>query len=407
MNPLYSLSGILTSLGLHLVAPFHRKARQIVQGRRDTPLRLGGLKADRPVVWFHASSLGEFEQGRPLMEALREKHPQWQILLSFFSPSGYEVRKDYAGADVVVYLPSDRASSVRRFLDLAHPDLVVFIKYDFWPTMLGELHRRQIPTYLISAIFRPDQLFFKPWGGWYLRLLHHFRRLYVQDEASLKLLRDHGVSEVKVVGDTRFDRVQAIAEGAKVIPEAQSLPGQVLVAGSTWPEDEALLLPYFNASEDDLSLIIAPHEIHEGHLQAIESALTKPFVRLSQCQGGVLPEGTRCLIIDCFGLLSSVYRYGHWAYVGGGFGKSVHNTLEAAVYGIPVLFGPVIRKHREVRELVRRDIGFIIQSESELAYVLGRFRDSSEAEALAERARSFFREESGATEILLRELFPA
>lgn len=407
MNPLYSLSGILTSVGLHLVAPFHRKAKQIVDGRRDTPLRLARLTKDRPVVWFHASSLGEFEQGRPLMEAIRAQHPEWQILLSFFSPSGYEVRKDYAGADVVVYLPSDRGRSVRRFLDLAHPDLVVFIKYDFWPTMLSELHKRQIPTYLISAIFRPDQLFFKPWGGWYLRLLHYFRKLYVQDETSQVLLLGAGVSRVEVVGDTRFDRVQAIAEGAKIIPEAANLPGQILVAGSTWPEDEAILLPYFNRADEGLSLIIAPHEIHEEHLRAIEAALEKPFIRLSQCKGGQVPEGVRCLIIDCFGLLSSLYRYGRWAYVGGGFGKSVHNTLEAAVYGIPVLFGPQIRKHREVRELVARSSGFIVQSEAELSEVLDRFRDDEEAEELRLRTRAFFAEESGATEVLLQELFPA
>ena len=184
MNPLYSIAGIATSALLHLVAPFHRKARLIIEGRRETPQRLKGLTADRPVVWFHASSLGEFEQGRPLMEAWRKAHPEYQILLSFFSPSGYEVRRDYAGADVVVYLPSDRTSSVRRFLDLAHPAVAIFIKYDFWPTMLSELATRSIPTYLVSAIFRPDQLFFRSYGGWYLRLLHLFRRLYVQDEAS-------------------------------------------------------------------------------------------------------------------------------------------------------------------------------------------------------------------------------
>lgn len=406
MNPLYSLSGILMSAALHLAAPFHAKARQIIQGRRETPMRLRALKADRPVAWFHASSLGEFEQGRPLLEALREKHPEWQILLSFFSPSGYEVRKDYAGADVVVYLPSDRASSVRHFLDLAHPDLVVFIKYDFWPTMLCELARRSIPTYLISALFRPDQLFFKPWGCWYRSLLHHFRKLYVQDVASQALLREHGVTAVEVVGDTRFDRVASIAAGAKVIPEAESLPGKILVAGSSWPEDEAILLPYFNEAGPELSLIIAPHEIHEEHLLSIEKALTKPSIRLSQCTGGVVPAGVQCLIIDCFGLLSSVYRYGHWAYVGGGFGKSVHNTLEAAVYGIPVFFGPQIRKHREVRELVARSSGFIVHDKAELAQGLERFLQADEAEALRQRTEAFFAEESGATQILLKELFP-
>mgnify|MGYP001677634690 CR=1 FL=1 len=410
MNPLYSLAGILASAGLHLAACFHEKARLIVRGRRETPERLRRLEKGRRVVWFHASSLGEFEQGRPLMEAWREAHPEWQILLSFFSPSGYEVRRDYAGADVVVYLPSDRSSSVRRFLDLAHPAVAIFIKYDFWPTMLSELATRSIPTYLVSAIFRPDQLFFRSYGGWYLRLLHLFRRLYVQDEASRTLLVEHGVESVKVTGDTRFDRVEEIARAAKDIPAVAELSRgrRLLVVGSSWPEDEAILLPYFNEeAPEDFALVLAPHEIHEEHLRAIEAQLTRPAVRLSQCRAGQpLPEGTACLIIDSFGLLSSVYRYGTWAYVGGGFGKSVHNTLEAAVYGIPIFFGPEIHKHREVRELVARSSGFILHDQAELAQLLDRFSSLEECQALRTRTETYFAEEQGATEAILSDLFP-
>nr|WP_314439957.1 glycosyltransferase N-terminal domain-containing protein [uncultured Porphyromonas sp.] len=403
-NPLYSFAGILASAGLHLAARFSPKARLIIEGRKDTPLRLGRLDAARPVVWFHASSLGEFEQGRPLMEAVRRTHPEYQILLSFFSPSGYTVRQDYAGADVVVYLPSDRSSSVRRFLDLAHPSKAIFIKYDFWPTMLYELQERGIPTYLISAIFRPDQLFFRPWGKWYLRLLTLFERLYVQDEDSCQLLQRHGITAVSVAGDTRFDRVIEIASAARAIPEAASLEGKVLVAGSTWPEDEAILLPYFSRLDSEYKLIIAPHEIHEEHLQAIEAQLTRPSMRYSQLQAGATGDYD-CLIIDCFGLLSSIYRYGRYAWVGGGFGKSVHNTLEAAVYGIPVFFGPEVHKHREVRELIQRGLGFVLYSEEDFAALLQRFDDEAACREVAQQLEHFFAEQRGATEQLLSELF--
>lgn len=403
-NPLYSFAGILASAGLHLAARFSPKARLIIEGRKDTPLRLGRLDATRPVVWFHASSLGEFEQGRPLMEAVRRAHPEYQILLSFFSPSGYTVRQDYAGADVVVYLPSDRSSSVRRFLDLARPSKAIFIKYDFWPTMLYELRERGIPTYLISAIFRPDQLFFRPWGKWYLRLLTLFEHLYVQDEDSRQLLQRHGITAVSVAGDTRFDRVIEIASAAQEIPEAAALEGKVLVAGSTWPEDEAILLPYFNRLSREHKLIIAPHEIHEEHLLAIEAQLTRPCMRYSQLQAGATGDYD-CLIIDCFGLLSSIYRYGRYAWVGGGFGKSVHNTLEAAVYGIPVFFGPEVHKHREVRELIRRGLGFVLHSEEDFAALLQRFDDEAACREVAQQLEQFFAEQRGATEQLLSELF--
>ena len=403
-NPLYSFAGILASAGLHLAARFSPKVRLIIEGRKDTPRRLGRLDATRPVVWFHASSLGEFEQGRPLMEAVRRAHPEYQILLSFFSPSGYTVRQDYAGADVVVYLPSDRSSSVRRFLDLARPSKAIFIKYDFWPTMLYELRERGIPTYLISAIFRPDQLFFRPWGKWYLRLLTLFEHLYVQDEDSRQLLQRHGITAVSVAGDTRFDRVIEIASAAQEIPEAAALEGKVLVAGSTWPEDEAILLPYFNRPSSEHKLIIAPHEIHEEHLQAIEAQLTRPYMRYSQLQAGATGDYD-CLIIDCFGLLSSIYRYGRYAWVGGGFGKSVHNTLEAAVYGIPVFFGPEVHKHREVRELIRRGLGFVLHSEEDFAALLQRFDDEAACREVAQQLEQFFAEQRGATEQLLGELF--
>ena len=406
MNPLYSFAGILASAALHLASTFNPKARLIVEGRRATPERLSKLDPERPVAWFHASSLGEFEQGRPLIEALRRTHPEYQILLSFFSPSGYTVRHDYAGADVVVYLPSDRQPSVDHFLELAHPSLVVIVKYDFWPTMLYALAKRRIPTYLVSAIFRREQLFFRPWGGWYLRLLTLFEHLFVQDEPSRTLLVEHGIEAVSVTGDTRFDRVMEIAEEAKDIPEAAYLEGRVLVAGSSWPEDEELLIPYFNEAPSDFKLIIAPHEIHEEPLQTIEAKLQRPFARYTEVKAGRVTAPYECLIIDCFGLLSSIYRYGRYAYVGGGFGKSVHNTLEAAVYGIPVFFGPEIHKHREVRELCTEEVGFVLHTQAELAKLIARFDQSQEARAVASRARDYFATQRGATKTILKALFP-
>ena len=406
MNPLYSFAGILASAALHLASTFNPKARLIVEGRRATPERLSKLDPERPVAWFHASSLGEFEQGRPLIEALRRTHPEYQILLSFFSPSGYTVRHDYAGADVVVYLPSDRQPSVDHFLELAHPSLVVIVKYDFWPTMLYALAKRRIPTYLVSAIFRREQLFFRSWGGWYLRLLTLFEHLFVQDEPSRRLLVEHGIEAVSVTGDTRFDRVMEIAEEAKDVPEAACLEGRVLVAGSSWPEDEELLIPYFNEALSDFKLIIAPHEIHEEHLQAIEAKLQRPFARYTEVKAGRVTAPYECLIIDCFGLLSSIYRYGRYAYVGGGFGKSVHNTLEAAVYGIPVFFGPEIHKHREVRELCAEEVGFVLHTQAELAKLIARFDQSQEAEAVTSRARDYFATQRGATKTILSALFP-
>ena len=406
MNPLYSFAGILASAALHLASTFNPKARLIVEGRRATPERLSKLDPERPVAWFHASSLGEFEQGRPLIEALRRTHPEYQILLSFFSPSGYTVRHDYAGADVVVYLPSDRQPSVDHFLELAHPSLVVIVKYDFWPTMLYALAKRRIPTYLVSAIFRREQLFFRPWGGWYLRLLTLFEHLFVQDEPSRTLLVEHGIEAVSVTGDTRFDRVMEIAEEAKDIPEAAYLEGRVLVGWCSWPEDEELLIPYFNEAPSDFKLIIAPHEIHEEHLQTIEAKLQRPFARYTEVKAGRVTAPYECLIIDCFGLLSSIYRYGRYAYVGGGFGKSVHNTLEAAVYGIPVFFGPEIHKHREVRELCTEEVGFVLHTQAELAKLIARFDQSQEARAVASRARDYFATQRGATKTILKALFP-
>lgn len=365
---MYSLLISAYANAARFASPFHRKAQLMCQGQRETP---GILRKQRDpearYIWFHAASLGEFEQGRPLIEQIKAARPEYKILLTFFSPSGYEVRKNYPLADIVCYLPFDTPGRVREFLDLARPSMAIFIKYEFWQNYLTELRRRSIPTYIISAIFRPSQPFFHWYGLSYRKVLHCFTHLFVQDDESAQLLKQYGISRnVTVTGDTRYDRVWAIRKAAKDIPEAQTFvaprEGQTfltLVAGSSWPADETFLLRYFN-EHPKLKLIIAPHEIHEEHLQGIEAQLRRPFIRFSQAQGKDL-AAYDCLIIDCFGLLSSIYRYGEIAYIGGGFGAGIHNTLEAAVYGIPVIFGPKYRKFKEACDLVRLKGGFPVR----------------------------------------------
>lgn len=311
-------------------------------------------------VWFHAASLGEFEQGRPIMESLKNSHPEYKILLTFFSPSGYEVRKDYQGADIICYLPMDMSWNVKRFLDIVQPDCAIFIKYEFWMNYLLELKKRAIKTYIVSAIFRESQLFFKWYGGYYRNLLKSFNHLFVQNDESVRLLHSIGFDNVTKVGDTRFDRVADIASSAKELPIVQLFKSdkKVLVAGSSWPNDEEILLSYFNQNKD-VKLIIAPHEIHEEHLQSIISKLQRPYVRYTQATTENVSDAD-CLIIDCFGLLSSIYRYGEIAYIGGGFGVGIHNILEAAVYGIPVIFGPNYKKFQEAVDLIELGGAFSI-----------------------------------------------
>lgn len=409
MKALFSLTGILTHLGIRLAALWHPKAKQIIVGRGETAERLKDrINPNGKTIWFHAASLGEFEQGRPLMEELRRRDPACQILVSFFSPSGYNVRHSYSGADAVVYLPADYAQRVNEFLDLARPDVAIFIKYDIWPTMLSTLQQRNIPTYLVSASFRSDQFFFHPLGRWYLRLLKMFTHIFVQEDQSKALLQAHGVSHISTTGDTRFDRVVDIAAQAKDIASASAFReagGTILVAGSTWPMDEDILIDYFNRTPK-MRLIIAPHEIDETHLQSIEAKLQRPYARYTQQQSRE-PAGSAevqpdCLIIDCFGLLSSIYRYGDIAYIGGGFGRSIHNSLEAAVYGIPVLFGPRIDKFIEAKELVACEGAKIVNDAADLAKVLDELLACEQGCAHAGAAAgSYVRSKTGATNKVL------
>lgn len=404
MHYIYTFALHLYALSIEIASFFNRKARMTRVGQWYTNgILRKHIDRDAKYIWFHAASLGEFEQGRPMMELIRMRHPEYKILLTFFSPSGYEVRKNYEGADVICYLPFDTPYKVRKFLNLANPYMAVFIKYEFWLNYLTELKRRKIKTYIVSAVFRPNQLFFRWYGGWYRRVLECYEHLFVQDEDSKALLADFGIKNVEVCGDTRFDRVLEIQQNARLLPEAEVFArgGKlILIAGSSWPEDEEILIPYFN-SHPEIKLIIAPHEIHREHLLYIQSLLSRPSIRLSEMTDESL-QTHDCLIIDSFGLLSSIYRYGHVAYIGGGFGRGIHNTLEAAVYGIPVIFGPKYQKFKEAKGLIACGGGFSVENETAFSTCMDRFianQDQRRESGLI--AEKYVHQNAGATQKIL------
>ena len=368
---MYNIIIYVYLLGVAITSLFNEKVRKMWRGERDA-IRVLRSKVDPKAqyVWFHAASLGEFEQGRPLMEQLRREHPEYKILLTFFSPSGYEVRKNYQGADIICYLPLDTITNAQRFLRTIRPVMAFFIKYEFWYNYLHILKHRGVPVYSVSSIFRPGQIFFRWYGRQYAHVLKCFTRFYVQNEVSRELLAGIGITDVDVVGDTRFDRVLQIKADAKQLPVVEAflsnltneVPSdavggrpRVFVAGSSWQPDEDIFIPFFN-DHPGWKLIIAPHVIGEDHLQQIESKLQDcKVVRYTQVSNvqppSTMTQDARVMLIDCFGLLSSIYRYADIAYVGGGFGVGIHNTLEAAVWDVPVIFGPNNQRFQEAQGL--------------------------------------------------------
>lgn len=407
---MYNIAIRLYALLVRLASPFHKKARQMVRGQQKT-YRLLRKKIDRnkEYIWFHCASLGEFEQARPLIEAMKKEYPAYGILLTFFSPSGYEVRKDYLLADVVCYLPFDTVKNVKMFFDLTKPKIVVFVKYEFWYNYIHESYRRGIPVYLISAIFRENQPFFKRKCCRYGKILHFYTHLFVQDERSKELLNKYGIDNVSVTGDTRFDRVIEVRRQAKNLPIVRTFTANkadkdiVLVAGSSWPADEDIFIDYFN-THPRLKLIIAPHEIHESHLQDIEKKLKRSYIRYSCAKQEEIGDKD-CLIIDCFGLLSSIYRYGNIAYVGGGFGAGIHNLPEAAVYGLPVVFGPNYGKFREAHDLIERGGGFVVHHKMDFAKLMNCFIEEPKALAqVGKKAEEYILSNAGATGQIVRKI---
>ena len=408
MNILYNF-GIYTYKQLVNIASFRNlKARKMKQGHKEIFHYLAqNADPEGGYIWIHASSLGEFEQGRPIIEAIKAHYPEQKIAITFFSPSGYEVRKNYPKADLICYLPFDLPNNVNRFLNILKPKQAIFIKYEFWGNYLNALAKRNIPTYIISAIFRPSQIFFRPYGSYFRRILQNFEHLYVQDENSKKLLKDIGITKVSVTGDTRFDRVLEIRSQAKELPliEQFSKGNFTLIAGSSWPKDEEIFIDYFNR-HPEMKLIIVPHEIHEEHIQFILSRLNRTAIRYTQADEKNIQKAD-CIIIDCFGLLSSIYRYGQVAYVGGGFGAGIHNVPEAAVYGIPVIFGPNHKKFKEAKELIIAGGGFSISRSEDFELVMDRLLENKEFLSKAGiTAGQYIQNNSGASKKILKELYP-
>lgn len=397
---MYNLVIYLYLLGVAVASLFDKKVRKMWKGEREAvDILRQRVDPTAQYVWFHAASLGEFEQGRPLMEKLRAEHPEYKILLTFFSPSGYEVRKDYQGADVICYLPLDTITNARRFLRAVHPVMAFFIKYEFWYNYLHILKHRRVPVYSVSSIFRPDQVFFSWYGRQYSRVLKCFTHFFVQNEVSRDLLKKIHITDVTVTGDTRFDRVLQIKAQSKCLPVVESFKqgNLVFVAGSSWPPDEDIFIPYFNA-HPEWKIIIAPHVVSEEHLQQIISKLQRKVVRYTQTTPEEAAQAD-CLIIDCFGLLSSIYHYGEVAYVGGGFGVGIHNVLEAAVWDIPVFFGPNNQHFQEARGLLRAQGGFEVTGESDFASRMTTFiTQPNMLHAAGDKAGAFVASCTGATD---------
>ena len=417
---IYNIVIYFVLFGIAIASLFNEKVRKMWRGEREAfKILKQKVDPDARYVWFHAASLGEFEQGRPLMERIRKEHPQYKILLTFYSPSGYEVRKNYEGADIICYMPVDTRLNAIRFLRLVRPVMAFFIKYEFWSNFLHILKHRGVPTYSVSSIFRPDQVFFKWYGKSYANVLRCFTRFFVQNEESKRLLESIGITDVDVVGDTRFDRVLQIKEAAKQLPiceafrkgtvsaSAEALPKEdykVFVAGSSWPPDEEIFIRFFNEHKD-WRLLIAPHVIAEEHLKLILSLIkSKRVVRYTQTTPEEAAEAD-VLIIDCFGLLSSMYNYGDVAYVGGGFGVGIHNTLEAAVWNMPVIFGPNNKKFQEAQGLLKSGGGFEIHNFEEFEGLMNSMmNDEAFLKSSGEKAGAFVASLSGATDKVLSKV---
>ena len=407
---LYSIGMYVLVLGVLLASIVSKKARKLVEGIPQTfKILKAEIKPDDRVVWFHAASLGEFEQGRPLMERLREEYPEYKILLTFFSPSGYEVRKNYNGADVICYLPFDTPGNVHSVLRLAHPEIALFIKYEFWMNYLTTAKKKGVKLYSVSSIFREKQYFFQWWGT--MRPLKQFDHLFVQNEESKRLLNKHGIDCVTVVGDTRLDRVIDIKDAAAPLPLVEQFVAgsPCFIAGSSWGPDEEIYIPYL-AQQKDWKLIIAPHVISAVHLKSINKLLEDnglKAINYSDLEAGKSTiTDERVMIVDCFGKLSSIYRYGKIALVGGGFGVGIHNVPEAAVYGIPVLFGPNNRKFKEAQDLKQCGGAFEYQDEQSFAAIMDTFINNPQTiDEAGKKAGKYINGNAGAANICFNMIF--
>ncbi len=409
MTVLYAISIHLIHIIISIFAWFNPKARLWIQGRNHWKKKLNTyFPVNEKVIWFHAASLGEFEQGRPLIEMIRKQYPRFKILLTFYSPSGYEVKKHYAGADYITYLPSDTVRNARYFITRVNPAMVFFIKYEFWFFYLKFLHARDIPVYLVSGIFRTNQIFFRWYGGWFRNMLYFFTHIFVQQQESLNLLKHIGISHASISGDTRFDTVYTAAAAVNPIETVSRFVNHCpcMVAGSTWPDDELLLLKMIHIPDRKLKFIIAPHEIHAGHIQFIISRLEQSFILFSEASSADDLAQKQVLIIDNIGMLLSVYQYATIAYVGGGFGKGIHNILEPASFGTPVIFGPNYHKFHEAAELIRLKGAFPIDNANEMNNITHKLlTDLSFYQLSTAAVKNYIKSHTGATDYILRNIF--
>ena len=406
----YNIIIYIYLLGVAIASRWDGKIRKMWRGERDAfDVLREKVDSNARYLWFHAASLGEFEQGRPIMERLRKTHPEYKILLTFFSPSGYEVRKNYEGADIICYLPLDTPLNVRRFFHIIRPEMAFFIKYEFWWNYMTYMKKHDIPVYSVSSIFRPQQVFFRWYGYSYRRVLNCITKFFVQNERSRELLATLGINNVEITGDTRFDRVleikQAASEKAADMPIVDAFANghKVFVAGSSWPPDEDIFIRYFNEHKD-WRIVIAPHVIGEDHLQQILSKLKRSAVRYTKTSPEEAAKAD-CLIIDCFGLLSSIYSCAKVTYVGGGFGVGIHNVLEAAVWNVPVIFGPNNKRFQEAQELLAVRGGMEIGNYEDFSQLMQRFdADSQYLQTASDAAGGYVKTKSGAADKVLREV---
>ena len=406
---LYNICISIYTMCIRIAALWYPKARLWHEGRKDLFKRMAAaVGEDERIIWFHVASLGEFEQGRPIIERVREEHPEYKILLTFFSPSGYEIRKNYDGADYIFYLPADTPSNVRRFLDIVHPEVAVFIKYEYWINMLTELRRRSIRTYIVSSIFRRNSVFFQSYGWLWREALRSFETIFVQNEESKTALSDIGFNNVVVAGDTRFDRVAQIARNAQRIDviERFRADNRMFIAGSTWEPDEEILLPLINANPS-VRFVIAPHEMNDERIRRFMERVEGGAVRYTCCTAETDFDNVQVLLLDTVGILSSAYGYASWAYIGGGFGAGIHNTLEAATFGLPMAFGPNYMKFKEARDLIALGAAVSVAGAEELSNWFAPLRDDEEyLGRVSSASKEYTLEHQGATDTFMQALFP-
>jgi 3-deoxy-D-manno-octulosonic-acid transferase len=406
MKYLYNLGILIYVLATRLLSPFNSKARLWIRGRKNWESALKEkVNRDNINIWIHCASLGEFEQGRPLIEAIKKAGPEYKIILTFFSPSGYEIRKNYSNADYVCYLPADTPANAARFVSLINPAAVIFVKYEFWNNYTSVLGKNGIPLFLISGIFRADQHFFKWYGSFFRKMLFRFRHVFVQDKQSMDLLIGIGIKNVSVAGDTRFDRVIQIAASAKSIPPIELFRGneKLFLVGSSWRQDEEIIARYINAHPGSMKWIFAPHEIDKANIGRLEKLFTTSVVRFSEFTEQ--SKDARVLIIDNVGMLSSAYRYAFIAAVGGGFGKGIHNVLEAACWGIPVVFGPDHKKFREAVELINlKGAGCFSTFEGFSGIIDNWLSNREDYLKSSEIAGNYIKENAGATDKILTKI---